>query len=62
MPLPLNKRKIGVHRRSDGSTDEIIETVWNGRTVSDGALISRINSTRRAVGCDGGRKAGLPES
>ena len=33
--------------------DEMIEAVWDGRAISDGALNSRINSARRAVGDDG---------
>ena len=33
--------------------DELIETVWNGRIVSDAAIASRIKSARRAVGDDG---------
>ena len=33
--------------------DEIIETVWNGRIVSDGAISTRINALRRALGDDG---------
>ncbi len=33
--------------------DELIETVWNGRIVSDATLASRIKSARRAIGDDG---------
>jgi len=33
--------------------DELIEAVWDGRAISDGALNSRINSARRVVGDDG---------
>lgn len=33
--------------------DEIIETVWSGRIVSDSAISSRINAARRALGDDG---------
>lgn len=33
--------------------DEIIDTVWDGRAISDGALNSRINAARRALGDDG---------
>ena len=33
--------------------DELIDAVWDGRAISDGALNSRINSVRRAVGDDG---------
>jgi TolB-like protein len=34
--------------------DEIIETVWRGRIVSDSALSSRVKSARRLLGDDGG--------
>ena len=37
--------------------DEIIEMVWDGRIVSDGALNSRINAVRRAVGDNGTAQA-----
>lgn len=33
--------------------DELIETVWDARIVSDGALSTRINSARNAVGDSG---------
>jgi DNA-binding winged helix-turn-helix (wHTH) protein/alpha-beta hydrolase superfamily lysophospholipase len=33
--------------------DEIIDTVWQGRIVSDSAISARIASARKAVGCDG---------
>lgn len=39
------------------SRDELFETVWQGRIVSDTALSSRINAARRAVGDDGERQA-----
>ena len=32
--------------------DEIIETVWQGRIVSDGTLNARINALRRALNDD----------
>jgi len=35
------------------SKDEIIEKVWDGRVVSDGALASRVKSARQALGDDG---------
>ncbi|MCP4382842.1 MAG: tetratricopeptide repeat protein [Hyphomicrobiales bacterium] len=35
------------------SRDDIIETVWQGRIVSDSAISSRINAARQAVGDDG---------
>lgn len=37
--------------------DELIETVWGGRIITDGALNTRINAVRRAVGDDGKRQA-----
>jgi TolB-like protein len=33
--------------------DEIAQVVWNGRTVSDASIASRIRSARQAVGDDG---------
>ena len=35
------------------SKDELIETIWNGRIISEAALSSRINSARRALGDNG---------
>jgi TolB-like protein/Tfp pilus assembly protein PilF len=35
------------------SKDELIETVWNGRIVSEAALSSRINAARKAIGDNG---------
>jgi len=35
------------------SKDEIIEKVWDGRTVSDSAVASRVKSARQALGDDG---------
>ena len=37
--------------------NELIDAVWDGRAISDGALNSRINSVRRAVGDDGTAQA-----
>jgi adenylate cyclase len=37
--------------------DELIEAVWDGRAISDGALNSRINAARRAVGDTGSAQA-----
>jgi DNA-binding winged helix-turn-helix (wHTH) protein len=37
--------------------DEIVETIWGGRIVSEAAISSRINAVRRAVGDDGARQA-----
>jgi adenylate cyclase len=39
------------------SKDELIDAVWDGRAISDGALNSRMNSVRRAVGDDGKTQA-----
>jgi len=38
------------------SRDEIIDTVWGGRIISEATLSSRINAVRRAVGDDGDRQ------
>jgi TolB-like protein len=38
------------------SKDELFDTIWNGRIVSEAALSSRINAARRAVGDDGDRQ------
>jgi adenylate cyclase len=35
------------------SYDEIIDTVWHGRIVSDAAIATRINAARKALGDDG---------
>jgi DNA-binding winged helix-turn-helix (wHTH) protein/pimeloyl-ACP methyl ester carboxylesterase len=35
------------------SKDEILETIWHGRVVSEATLSSRINSTRLAIGDNG---------
>ena len=37
--------------------DEIIEAVWDGRTISDSTLSTRINAARRAVGDSGKAQA-----
>ena len=39
------------------SKDELLDTIWNGRIVSEAALSSRINAARKAVGDDGERQA-----
>lgn len=36
--------------------DELVEAVWNGATVSDASIASRIRSVRAAVGDDGARQ------
>src|SRR5258708_35111390 len=38
--------------------DNLIETIWDGRTVSESALTSRINAARKAVG-DTGKDQGV---
>lgn len=38
------------------SKDELIDTVWGGRIISNGALNTRVNAVRRAVGDDGKRQ------
>ena len=35
------------------SKDDLIETIWEGRIVSDSTLTSRINAARKAVGDSG---------
>ncbi len=37
--------------------DELIETIWQGRIVSDSAISARISAARSAVGDDGSRQA-----
>ncbi len=39
------------------SKDDLIETVWGGRIVSDATLSSRISSARKAVGDSGAAQA-----
>lgn len=39
------------------SRDEIIETVWNGRIVSDATIAARVSAARTAVGDDGKSQA-----
>lgn len=41
------------HRDRIVSKDELIETIWNGRIVSEAALSSRINAARKAIGDTG---------
>ncbi|MBR0695565.1 winged helix-turn-helix domain-containing protein [Bradyrhizobium lablabi] len=44
------------HRDHVVSKDDLIETVWGGRIVSESTLTSRINAARRAVGDSGERQ------
>ncbi|HEX8167150.1 MAG TPA: tetratricopeptide repeat protein [Beijerinckiaceae bacterium] len=39
------------------SKDEILDTIWDGRIVSEAALSSRINAARKAVGDNGNDQA-----
>jgi pimeloyl-ACP methyl ester carboxylesterase/DNA-binding winged helix-turn-helix (wHTH) protein len=42
-----------IHRDRVVSRDEMVEAVWEGRSVSDVTLNSRVNSARHAIGDDG---------
>jgi len=44
------------HRDRVVGKDELFETVWQGRIVSDAALNSRISAARRAIGDDGNQQ------
>ncbi len=44
------------HRDRVVSKDELLDTIWGGRIVSEAALSSRINAARKAVGDDGERQ------
>ena len=41
------------HRGRVVSKDELINTIWNGRAVSDAALTTRLNAARSAIGDTG---------
>ena len=41
------------HRDRIVSKDELIETIWHGRVISEAALSSRISAARRALGDNG---------
>jgi len=45
------------HRDRVISRDEMVEAVWQGRSVSDVTLNSRVNAARQAIGDDGKRQA-----
>src|ERR1700733_474260 len=45
------------HRDRVVSKDELLDTIWSGRIVSEAALSSRINAARKAIGDDGDRQA-----
>ena len=44
------------HRDRVVGKDELFDTIWQGRIVSEAALSSRINAARKAVGDDGERQ------
>jgi DNA-binding winged helix-turn-helix (wHTH) protein len=44
------------HRDRVVSRDELLQTIWQGRAVSDAALTTRINTVRRAIGDHGKEK------
>jgi DNA-binding winged helix-turn-helix (wHTH) protein/alpha-beta hydrolase superfamily lysophospholipase len=57
-PQVFDLMTLLVSRAGDLVTrDEIVETVWGGRIVSEAAISSRINAVRRALGDDGARQA-----
>ena len=39
------------------SKDELLDTIWNGRIVSEAALSSRINAARKAISDDGDKQS-----
>jgi len=41
------------HRVRVVSKDDLIDAIWNGRSVSDAALTTRLNVARKAIGDDG---------
>ena len=41
------------HREHVVSRDELIESIWGGRVVSESALSTRINAVRSAIGDSG---------
>ncbi len=45
------------HRDRVVSKDDLIQSVWGGRIVSDSTLTSRINAARKAIGDNGERQA-----
>jgi len=40
------------------SKDDLIDAIWNGRSVSDSALTTRLNAARSAI-CDSGQEQRL---
>jgi TolB-like protein/tetratricopeptide (TPR) repeat protein len=63
LPVTLEPRVFDLlvhlirHRDRVVSKDELIETVWGGRIVSDAAIDTRIKAARRAVGDNGAAQA-----
>lgn len=61
-PIPIVPRafdllRLLIERRDQlVRKDELIETVWSGRVVSDATIGSCVNAARRAVGDDGKRQ------
>jgi adenylate cyclase len=43
------------HRARVVSKDDLIKAIWNGRSVSDAALTTRLNVARSAIGDSGGQ-------
>ena len=64
-PLPAEPQVLELlimlvaHHDRVVSRDELLETVWKGRVVSDTTLSSRIKSVRRLIGDDGSRQASI---
>ena len=44
------------HRARVVSKDDLIKAIWNGRSVSDAALTTRLNVARSAIGDSGGEQ------
>jgi DNA-binding winged helix-turn-helix (wHTH) protein len=44
------------HRDRVVSKDDLLDTIWKGRAVSESALFNRINAARRAIGDTGDRQ------
>ena len=44
------------HRDRVVSKDDLLETIWQGRVVSESALFNRINAARQAIGDTGDRQ------
>ncbi|MGB6008976.1 winged helix-turn-helix domain-containing tetratricopeptide repeat protein [Castellaniella sp.] len=47
---------LATHRNRVVSRDELIDTVWSGRIVSDSTIASHVNAARAAIGDDGRRQ------